>query len=380
MPVKLISFEQALQESTAAKRYLLLGNGFSIALFPDRFRYGSLLEEADFSSLPQARDAFDRLETVDFEVVIQALRQAVAVIPLYSNDSVAVARMADHCEALKELLVQAIAGRHPERPSDISDAQYQACRQFLAHFVGDSRDRSKDGGKDLRGMIYTLNYDLLLYWTLLHDRILIGGDGNLLTARFEETEPLEHDDGFRAPEEEPDAPYVTWDAEGAANQQTIHFLHGALHLFDYGAELQKKCWERAGGIPLVDQIRQALAESKFPLFVAEGHSDGKLTRIRHSGYLQRSLKSFASVCRPGASSNTSLFIYGHSLATSDNHVLNFVERGKIRRVYISLYGDPTADYNRALIRRAEVLGRSRNERFPLEVTFFDAQSARVWGA
>jgi len=379
MPVKVISFEQALRETENAKRFLLLGNGFSIALFPDRFRYGSLLAEADFSSLPEARNAFDRLQTVDFEVVIQALRQAVALVPLYSNDGGAVARMAEHCEALKELLVQAIAGRHPERPSDVSDAHYKACRGFLAHFVGESRDLSKAGGKDLRGKIYTLNYDLLLYWTLLHDQIVVGGLDNLLAARVEDTEPLQHDDGFRAPEDEPEAPYVTWDAEGGANQQTIHFLHGALHLFDYGPDLQKKCWERSGGVPLVDQIRQALADSKFPLFVAEGHSDGKLTRIRHSGYLQRSLKSFASICRPGANSNTSLFIYGHSLATSDNHVLNFIERGKIRRVYISLYGEPTDAHNQALIRRAEVLTRFRTEKFPLEITFFSAQSAQVWG-
>ncbi len=68
MPVELLTFSDALDASQDGKRHLLLGNGFSIALFPDRFRYGSLLEEADFSDFPEARHTFDALATTDFEV------------------------------------------------------------------------------------------------------------------------------------------------------------------------------------------------------------------------------------------------------------------------------------------------------------------------
>lgn len=284
--------------------------------------------------------------------------------------------MRQHAEALKDLLVRAIAGRHPERPSDITEDQYRASRAFLAHFVGDSRDKRADGGKDLRGQVYTVSYDLLLYWTLLHDEVIQWNADDPLASVLEQTEPLQHDDGFRAPELEPEAPYVTWEAEGAADNQNIHFLHGALHLFDYGADLQKKCWERSGGIPLVDQIRAALDEDRYPLFVSEGDSDGKLIRIRHSGYLQRSLKSFAGICRsPGAS----LFIFGHSLAPNDEHVLRQIEKGKIRTLFVSLYGDQASDVNRAIIARAQRFAVARNERYPLDVHFFSAESAAVWG-
>ena len=379
MATRFISFAQTLAETAQVKRHLLLGNGFSIALFPKRFQYGSLLEEANFGSCPEVRRAFDLLGTTDFEVVIEALRQSVALLPLYAADADMIARMAAHAEVLKELLVQAIAGRHPERPSDVTDDQYAACRAFLANFVGDSRNFKTGGGKDCRGNIYTLNYDLLLYWTLLHDQVLRFNADDPLASVIEDTEPLEHDDGFRAPDDDPEAPYVTWDAEGAADQQNIHFLHGALHLFDYGADLQKKCWERSGGVPLVDQIREALADGKFPLFVAEGNSGGKLARIRHSGFLQRSLKSFASICRPGRGHETALFIFGHSLAKSDEHVLHLIEKGKIGRVYVSLYGDRSSDYNRGVTRRAERIAASRDARFPLEVAFFDAEEASVWG-
>lgn len=219
MTVQLLSFDDALAQTVGMKRHLLLGNGFSIALFPDRFRYGSLLEEADFTELAEARQAFDALTTTDFEVVIHALHQAVALLPLYSPGTDAVGRMSNQAGALKELLVQAIAGRHPERPSDINELQYLSCRQFLAHFAGEPRDRHRSGGKDLRGNIYSVNYDLLLYWVLLHDEITLNNPNSPWTFRAITMDPIQHDDGFRSPDEEPDAAYVTWDGEEAHQQK-----------------------------------------------------------------------------------------------------------------------------------------------------------------
>lgn len=199
MPV--ITFEQALARTTDVKRHLLLGNGFSIALFPGRFSYGSLLAATDFTAHPEAGEAFNLLGTTDFEVVINAMRQAVTLFPLYGGDDAALAKMQQHAEALKELLVQAIAGKHPARPSDITDQQYRTCREFLAHFVGNSRVKDTD----LRGCIFTLNYDLLLYWTLMHDRLLTPHPDFPHMLTEEAAKPLQHDDGFRAPDDDADA-------------------------------------------------------------------------------------------------------------------------------------------------------------------------------
>jgi hypothetical protein len=149
--------------------------------------------------------------------------------------------------------------------------------------------------QDLRGSLYSLNYDLLLYWTLLHEQIMVVDQQHPLQWRIEETERIEHNDGFLPPDDDPEAQYVTWDGE-ESHEQCVFFLHGGLHLFDHGAELQKKCWERSGGLPLVDQIRSALNESKFPLFVSEGNSAGKFERIRHSAYLHKGLRSFRGNC------------------------------------------------------------------------------------
>lgn len=364
--VEVISFADALQETVGIKRHLLLGNGFSISLFPERFTYGSLLEQADFTDLPEARRAFDALGTTDFEIVIHALRQTTALLPLYSGTADLRNKMIAHAEGLKELLVRAIAGRHPERPGDIDEAQYQACRAFLAHFVGENRDTPLHP-KDLRGYIYTLNYDLLLYWTMLHDMV-IWDENNPV-------EELDHDDGFRSPDENPDAEYVTWDGE-EAHSQRIHYLHGALHLHDYGHELQKKCWERSGGQALIDQIRAALNAGRFPLFVSEGNSRGKFERIRHSAYLHKGLRSFRGICDV---KGASLFIFGHSLAENDTHILRQIEKGKIGTIYISLYGNPESPENQAIIQKAEDIIAARSDRYPLTIRYYDAASANVWG-
>lgn len=349
-----MTFQQALDETAQQKRHLLLGNGFSIALFPE-FRYGSLLDEANFEATPHLRQAFDRLGTADFELVIRALLDTATLAPLYGGERY-VQNIRDDADRLKDLLVEAIAGSHPDRPSAITEHQFSRCREFLANFVGVDRGR-------IAGQVYTLSYDLLLYWTLLHTDGLEGGV------------ELSTDDGFRAPQDEPDAPVVVWDGEEQFSQ-CIHFLHGGLHLFDRGAELSKICWQRAGGRPLVDQIREALNVGRFPLFVAEATSQHKLDRIRHSAYLHRSLKSFAGICKQAPQA---LFIFGHALHENDQHVLRWIARGRIAKVYVSLFEDPLSDAGLHIIGEVERWARLRPPRYPLEVSWFDAREANPWG-
>lgn len=47
------------------------------------------------------------------------------------------------------------------------------------------------------------------------------------------------------------------------------------------------------GKPLLEQVREAMNEEKFPLFVAEGESNHKLAKIKHNAYLYHSYKSFS---------------------------------------------------------------------------------------
>jgi hypothetical protein len=248
------------------------------------------------------------------------------------------ATLENDADSLRELLVQTIAASHPAWPGEITEPEYKNCREFISNFDN----------------IYTFNYDLLLYWTQMHTEE--GVDPN-------------SDDGFRKQEDNNDAGYVVWEPS-QSHEQNMYFLHGALHVFDTGTEIQKYTWVNTG-VRLVDQIRNALSKNFFPLFVSEGTSNEKLERIRHNDYLAKAYRSFSEIT--GA-----LFIYGHSLAENDEHYLKRIEKGKVSCVYVGIYGDPDGDENRKIISRAKKLISGRAPGRPLQVQFYDAATARVW--
>lgn len=356
-----ISFQQAIDDSDQlGKRHLLLGNGFSIACKPNIFHYGSLFEQADFSAMPEAKAVFTSLNTRDFELAIHALQNGSALLPIYAPEAHEKAMlMQQHAGALKEALISTIAGNHPEGPYDLNETKVWACRTFLSHFIKEDNNRS--------GHVFTLNYDLLLYWVLMNE-------GNPFQHEINKFH-LKRNDGFGNDEDDPEADYVVWQGETAAHSANVHYLHGALHLFDSGSELQKYTWVRSGA-RLVEQVRTALAQNKFPLFVAEGSSDQKKNRIRHNAYLYQGLKVFTQNAQ---TKNHGFFIFGHSLAANDDHILMRLARGKFPKLYIGLYGDPDSDWNKAIIARANGLAAQRHHKYPLKVVFFDSATANVWG-
>lgn len=340
---RIYTFEECLAEA-GARKHILLGNGFSIALKPDIFSYGSLFSKADFSKIPHAAKLFEALQTEDFEAVIRLLVDMAKILGAYRKIAppTLIQQVEADAAAIKTILAEAIAKNHPDRPYDITDEQYAACRLFLSNF----------------DHIYTLNYDVLLYWALMHDDV-----GDL---------DIQCDDGFRHPEGNEDAPYVSW---LDSNSPTVHFLHGALHIFDAGHEITKYTWSKTD-IPIVDQVRAALDDEKYPLFVAEGHSIDKLDKIMHSAYLHKALRSFSNI-------SGSLFVFGHSFDDNDDHILGKIPVGKISDLYVGLYGDPNSEANIGIRQKAERFSVERAEiprKRPLAVHYFDASSAAVWGS
>jgi hypothetical protein len=341
--VDLIPFREALDLAQGGgKKHLMLGNGFSIALRPDIFTYNTLFERAKESrKLTDAlQGVFAKLDTTDFEKVIEALENAADLVSLYTESNPGLAeQLQQDAERLRGVLAETIAEHHPSRPHDVKREQYASCRRFLSNFDGH---------------IYTLNYDLLLYWTLMQSAVLPA---------------VTSDDGFRNPEDH-EAEYVVWDVQNS-NEQRIFYLHGALHIYDAGAELLKFTWSKTD-VPLVDQIKRSLDRREYPLIVTEGTSGQKKDRIQHSNFLGRAYRSFAGL-------GGSLFIYGHSLAENDEHLLTLIDHGKIKKLFVGIYGDPTSEGNGKIIERAELIPtRRRTNGVQAEVHFFDAKSAHVW--
>ena len=237
--MKVLTFANAIDASDVYRtRHLLLGNGFSIACRPNIFIYEKLFEQADFSGLSASvKDAFKALNTSDFEKVIRILNDVATLGPTYGIGSEITSQMRADAIKLKELLVQTIAKSHPERPSDITDDEYASCQVFLTHFKN----------------TYTLNYDLLLYWTLMH---------------HENENDRSSDDGFRTSQDDIDlgfaSDYVVWEP-GQSHGQNTWFLHGALHVFDSGTEVQKYTWNRTR-VRLIEQTRDALSQDPVSPF------------------------------------------------------------------------------------------------------------------
>jgi hypothetical protein len=337
---QLITFEKAIEiSSIESKRHLLLGNGFSIACRQNIFRYDSLFEQADFSALsPNIQKVFELLKTKDFEVVMKLLKASSAVLKLYSSGSKEISKsLSKDAEDLKRILVNAIASSHPESPSDITNLEYSNCKSFLSNF----------------NHYYTLNYDLLLYWACMH---------------VEEDEKPLSDDGFRTPDSG-HTDYVSWDIE-KTDAQNLFYLHGALHVFDAGAELKKYTWKNTG-IRLIDQIRDALDHNLFPLFVSEGTHLEKIEKIIHSSYLSRGMRSFSHI-------GGALFIHGHSLARNDSHILNLIPKSKIKKLFVSIHGDIESSINKNIIKEAELIISKRKSKLSLELHFYDSNSAKIW--
>ncbi|MEX0663317.1 MAG: DUF4917 family protein [Acidimicrobiia bacterium] len=343
MSFDLLTFDEALSDSSqvAAEPHLLLGNGFSISCRPNSFNYGALLDEATFDAAHgDIRAVFELLGTTDFERVIEMLRVASALVDCYGSRSDLGNRLRHDAETVREALAVTLAARHPDLPFDLAPAEYTAARNFLSNFR----------------KIYTLNYDMLLYWAVMQD--------------FEPN--LSTNDGFTN-SEDPSADYVVWEPYLDFGSQTLFFLHGGLHLYDSGPEISKITWSRTG-IPLVDQIRTALATGRYPLIVTEGSSAEKEAKILHNPYLDHAIRSFAKIQK-------TLFIHGHSLAPNDEHIFRCIEKGKLDRLYISIHGDLDSEVNRATVLRGQALmtNRERYNGSPLEVRFYDASTAHVWG-
>jgi hypothetical protein len=249
-------------------------------------------------------------------------------------------------QTIKDTLVGSIATTHLAHAGLVPIEKKNAALVFLNRFKN----------------IFTTNYDLLLYWAILAEA------GRPSFA-----------DGFHGSDDDPAAAYVVYSPLDAY-RKGIFYLHGALHIYDVGGELRKHCWMRTR-THLTELIRDGLARAEYPLFVAEGNAEQKLAQISRHGYLSHCFSKFSRIEAP-------LVVYGHSLGHSDNHLIDAITQNPdLARIYVGLHGNPRSVGNTAIAAAAQAMTTerrrlaTRHERFDqLDVVFFQAESAEVWGA
>lgn len=354
----LYSFEEVLRKSKSQKLHLILGNGFSIAKFPKIFTYDALFSQANFSGNERLKRVFDKQGSADFEAMMRYLLGLLQSGDEYGLSVESVKMVKQDIDALKEILIQTICDNHPDSPNAIDDSSYAKCFEFLWNFL--KRSDSK---------IYSLNYDLLLYWCIA--RVGLSHD--------EYSKKI--NDGFSNPSGSAKAEYVSWQGEGQAFYSNVRYPHGALHIFDAEGDIQKITFNRTNE-RLIDQTRKALDKQLFPLFVSEGDSNKKLHRIKHNPYLYTCYQQFCrdvkgAVRDREGSPDSAVVVFGHSLNSFDDHYWSKLMQGKIEDVYVSVYGGLESEGGLAIRQNTQRLKRL----FPssrVSFSLFDAASVDLW--
>ena len=337
----LISFKSALAD---AKRHdyplsVLLGNGFSRA-FSDEFAYARLRDVAEMTELTVAKDKlFDHAASDDFETVIQHLQQSARLIQLYEPQNTSLRRaLLDDAKVVKRGLVDALTAIHPTSAWQIDDEKYRSARQFLSNFA----------------RIFTLNYDLLLYWTVLQRNL--------------SPPTVVMGDGFGRPGGGP----LTWSQPGRSEEQQIFYLHGAMHYYVEDHQLRKLELSKQN---IVEQLQSNLLEGQYPLVVTEGSRDDKEARIARSGYLTYCHRRLSRL-------NGALFIHGMAMSDNDQHIVKAIanKSSGIEALYVGLHGGPSTsrDSIRATVREL-ARKRAKNSGRELTFKFYQSETASVWG-
>lgn len=322
----MITFSKALEETEGKDRALLTGNGFSIAQTHGRFSYANLLEKSKISKESPLRDLFARMRTVDFEQIIQLVEHAKIVAETYDQPEFSKS-LARDSEKIRESLIDAIHTVHPDSFASLTEDELATCATFLKSFKE----------------VYTLNYDLLLYWVNLHGKIYADGFG------LGETHG-----NFRGP----------FNEDGYCH---IYNIHGGLHLFLNHTREVEKLVATTGN--LMDEIGDEIRSNKrLPIFVAEGDTEEKLNKIRSIPYLDYCYKKLHTL-------RGSLFVVGHSANERDAHIYNALFASELNSIYFCVH-DPEENLDE--IRQRLSPYRTSNE--SISVQFIDGKTLNIWGS
>lgn len=328
MPHPVAQWEQIA--SSYRRGTILLGNGASIAVSRS-FGYGSLLDHAQQTGLlaVDVTRLFRSFETSDFELILRLVWQASNV-----NKSLEIQddRTHDAYLNVRECLIQAVRDVHPEY--DPVSSQLPSMYQFLKGF----------------DTVFSLNYDLLVYWTMTYGLDI--QDGHMFKDCFIANGTF--DDGwqrFREPYRE-------------RTNTLVFYPHGSLALCRNAVEQESKI--HSAGAGLLEAILQAWrSEEVVPLFVSEGTMQQKVSSIQSSYYLAT---VYREVLR---SPRYTLTLYGWGLGEHDRHLLKRMRGTGIQRVAVSVFGGNQAYCNYAYQVIQDDLG-------PVRVDFFDSESPGCW--
>mgnify|MGYP004001898403 FL=1 len=325
------------------EKHLLLGNGFSMSYDKKIFSYNAFsdfIKETDDQLL---RQLCGIINTCNFELIMSQLDVFYKLAVEFVADKGLADKITTATKSLKEKLVDAISELHPEQVFKIPAEQSRNCALFLKEYL------------DSDGHIFTANYDLLLYWVLMSNQEqfnkIVDGFGREYIEKDEYTEDYEPEFG---------------DLEWGPNQeeQQVHYIHGALHLFDTGVSIIKETYD---GEYLLKNIKDRIENKEYPVFVTAGDGQQKLAHILHNQYLDYCYKQLSSI-------SGSLVTFGFNFGKYDHHIIDAINKAnkqdmkeKLWSIYIGVYSEEGKKHIESII-----------PMFKCKVNLFDAKTVNVW--
>lgn len=334
------TFPEVIQYLEKKKRphHLLLGNGFSMAYDDDIFSYNALYTFIQTLDDELLTKLFNVVKSKNFELIMQQLDNFLELIETFDPESALNPMVTSASQRLKESLINAIETLHPEHVFKMPEEKAEVCSAFFNHFL------------QKNGQIFTTNYDLLLYWVLMRKGVnSIDGFGRD-KEKAEKGEPVSFSD-------------LRWGRN--KDEQNIHYLHGALHLFDTGIEVIKEEYDSKNFI--MEKVKGRIEMKQYPVFVTAGSSEEKLEHIMHNHYLSYCFDQLSSI-------GGSLIVFGFGFGDYDGHIIEAINRAsrqtigkKLWSIYIGVNSDRGLKHIESI-----------SSRFECKVNIFDAKTAPVW--
>jgi hypothetical protein len=268
---------------------LLLGNGASRGVWDD-FKYQSLYEMARSERVEHRltgadEEIFEEMGTTNFEQVLAGLAVSRVVCRALGIDA---SRIEERYHSIQRALFEAVSAVHVPWAPDNTEVYIRVRGALLPYEY-----------------VYSTNYDLILYWSVMSD----AGTG------FKD---YFWGDVFDITEVE------IW-----GKVTKLLYLHGGIHL----ARLPSgRTYKRKGGAAgnLLDSLEFSEPDGGVPLFITEGNSTDKLSSIYRSDYLAFAYQQFSRHDGP-------LVVFGQSLGNSDQHLIDAMRRWGNRRIAVSVY-------------------------------------------
>jgi hypothetical protein len=328
------------------KTHLLLGNGFSMAYDKSIFSYNALSSFVTDSDDEDLKKLFISLNTKNFETIMQQLDVFVEIAKIFDIEDTIIDKICKKSDALKNGLIEAVKGLHPEHVFTIPEEKSKSCFEFLRDYL------------EYGGCVFSTNYDLLLYWVLMRNATndAIDGFGRELENQSDEFEPNWEPEFSEA---------LYWGIH--KDNQNIFYLHGTLPIFDTGIEIIKETYTKKDNKYLLENIERRMNNKEYPVFVTAGNADEKLRHIAHNKYLTYCFDKFCSI-------DGSLVTFGFCFGDNDTHIINAINKAakqpinsRLRSIYIGVYSDLDLQHIEKI-----------KDKFMCKVNLYNAKTVNIW--